>query len=140
MRLIDADALEKFLKYTRSHLPCQTYTSAMELDIRDNALLNLQQMVHLQKPVDAVPVVRCKDCIYFQQEQIKTSEGTYRNKFPNEGMVSVDVGINIGSHCKRVVDVREEGFRDGEPTIERTYLWRNEDDFCSRGKRKTDDT
>lgn len=111
-----------------------------------NRLANAQdkaeifRIIQEMPTVDAVSVVRCKDCIYFQQEQVKTSEGTYRNKFPNEGMVSVDVGINIGSHCKRVVDVREEGFRDGEPTIERTYLWRNEDDFCSRGKRKTDDT
>ena len=64
MRLIDADALEKFLENTRSHLPYQSYKSTMELDIRDNALLNLQQMVHLRKPVDAVPVVRCKDCKY----------------------------------------------------------------------------
>ena len=102
--------------------------------------LTALSLIETTQAEDVVSAVRCKDCIYFQQEQIKTSEGTYRNKFPNEGMVSVDVGINIGSHCKRVVDVREEGFRDGEPTIERTYLWRNEDDFCSRGKRKTDDT
>ena len=129
MRLIDAD---EFLK---------RYKEANDIaSVNPMLQVKADGIIEDTPTVDAVPVVRCKDCIYFQQEQVKTSEGTYRNKFPNEGMVSVDVGINIGSHCKRVVDVREEGFRDGEPTIERTYLWRNEDDFCSRGKRKTDDT
>ena len=129
MRLIDAD---EFLK---------RYKEANDIaSVNPMLQVKADGIIEDTPTVDAVPVVRCKDCIYFQQEQVKTSEGIYRNKFPNEGMVSVDVGINIGSHCKRVVDVREEGFRDGEPTIERTYLWRNEDDFCSRGKRKTDDT
>ena len=55
MRLIDADALELFLKTARQGLFLDK--TIKDFDTRDNMLLNFQQYVHLQPIVDAVPVV-----------------------------------------------------------------------------------
>jgi len=58
MRLIDADAIEKFLKRLRRELPKES----QDFFTRDEMILNFQQYVHMQPTIDAVPVVRCKDC------------------------------------------------------------------------------
>ena len=62
MRLIDADALEKFLEQLRSELPKES----RDFFTRDEMILNFQQYVHMQPTVDAVPVVRCGDCKNFK--------------------------------------------------------------------------
>ena len=54
MRLIDADALEKFLKRLRRELPKES----RDFFTRDEMILNFQQYIHLQPTIDAVPVVR----------------------------------------------------------------------------------
>lgn len=54
MRLIDADALEKFLKRLRRELPKES----RDFFTRDEMILNFQQYVHMQPTIDAVPVVR----------------------------------------------------------------------------------
>lgn len=56
MRLIDADALEVFVKTVRQGLYLDKTLS--DIPIRDSMLLNFQQYVHLQPTIDAVPVVR----------------------------------------------------------------------------------
>ena len=53
MRLIDADALEKFLKRLRRELPKES----RDFFTRDEMILNFQQYVHMQPTIDAVPVV-----------------------------------------------------------------------------------
>ena len=60
MRMIDADALEAFVKTVRQGLYLDKTLS--DMPTRDSMLLNFQQYVHLQPTIDAVPVVRCKDC------------------------------------------------------------------------------
>ena len=54
MRLIDADALDKFLKRLRRELPKES----RDFFTRDEMILNFQQYVHMQPTIDAVPVVR----------------------------------------------------------------------------------
>ena len=54
MRMIDADALEKFLKRLRRELPKES----RDFFTRDEMILNFQQYVHMQPTIDAVPVVR----------------------------------------------------------------------------------
>ncbi len=66
MRLIDADALEKFLKRLRLELPKESQDSFT----RDTMILNFQQYVHMQPTIDAEPVVHgriesngdCSEC------------------------------------------------------------------------------
>lgn len=52
MRLIDADALAKFIDYGHLHNPNEKAYS--ENDIRE--------MIDMMPTADAVPVIRCKDC------------------------------------------------------------------------------
>ena len=33
-------------------------------------------------------------------------------------------------------DAEDNGFRDGNPSLDCTRLWRREDDYCSRGQRR----
>lgn len=56
MRLIDAYALEVFVKTVRQGIYLDKTVS--DIPIRDSMLLNFQQYVHLQPTIDAVPVVR----------------------------------------------------------------------------------
>ena len=57
MRLIDADALAKFIDY--GHLNNPNDKCYSENDIRE-----MIDMMPTQ-PVDAVPVIRCKDCKWY---------------------------------------------------------------------------
>lgn len=73
--------------------------------------------------VDAVTVVRCKDCIYFRQRHIQLPDGTERDYAEGEEYVTADIGVNVGSQCRK----------EEEP------CFREEGDFCSRGVKKEDD-
>lgn len=86
--------------------------------------------------VDAVEVVRCKECVYWMPRHVKMNDGTIRFYERNEGIVTIEKGINVGSYCKRFDDVTVHGYRDGEPCIDKTKAWCNQDDFCSYGERR----
>lgn len=70
--------------------------------------------------VDAVEVVRCKDCVYFKKRHVRLADGTERDYADGEEYVTADVGINVGSQCRKE---EEPCFREGC-------------DFCSRGVRR----
>ena len=61
MRPIDADAIEKFLKRLRRELPKES----RDFFTRDEMILNFQQYVYMQPTIDAMPVVRCKECGHY---------------------------------------------------------------------------
>ena len=85
--------------------------------------------------IDAVPVVRCKDCIYFHKEHVLCNDGTEKDfsEFPPEAFglfgdsVTSEYGINVGSKCE--ID-KNNGYGMDKS------VFRRKDDFCSRGKRK----
>ena len=71
--------------------------------------------------IKSAEIIRCKDCIHFIAES-----GEKDSLF----------GIpSVGSHCGRFMCVTTEGFRNGERSIDNTYFWCNENDFCSKGER-----
>lgn len=73
---------------------------------------------------DAVPVVRCKDCVWWQDRQVQLADGSCRDYMPDEPWsVTCDIGINVGSHCTK------HGFDDKSGS----WFWANENDYCSRG-------
>lgn len=79
---------------------------------------------------DVQPVVRCKDCVYWQKPQVKLNDGTYRDYEQGEyengsllGGVTVDVGINIGSFCAKYNTDHQN----------RIPQFMGENDFCSKG-------
>lgn len=84
---------------------------------------------------DVVEVVRCKDCIYFQDRYIELPGGSKIPYKKGESVVPISVGINVGSYCTRIDYAIVHGYRHGEPSVDETRLWTNPDDFCSRGER-----
>lgn len=76
---------------------------------------------------DAEPVVRCKDCIYWQDRKVLMKNGEYRDYLPDEDMfVSIDKGINVGSHCTL----------HGYENMTGSWFCAQANDFCSRGERR----
>lgn len=118
-QLIDADALIKLMNEKHKHLVDENgwydhYTSGYEDAITD---------VEEAPVVDAVAVVRCKDCVYFRERHIRLPDGTERDYADGEDYVTVDVGVNVGSQCRKE---EEPCFREGG-------------DFCSRGVKKEEE-
>lgn len=85
--------------------------------------------------VDAVEVVRCKDCVYWRDRHVLTPDGQRKSyaEMPPEafndvpglwvGAVTCAYGINCGSRCEINGDSDECVFREAG-------------DFCSRGVKK----
>ncbi len=96
-------------------------------------------MSRYYKATEVDEVVRCKDCIYFQDRYVKLPDGSKRPYEKGEDYVPISVGINVGSYCKRIDYAIVHGYRDGEPSVDETRLWTNPDDFCSYGERKDEE-
>ena len=79
---------------------------------------------------DVAPVVRCKDCKYFQPKFILTNDGEKRPYTEEEKKlplgVNMTVGINCGSRCMRHLYWEENDIP----------FWFSENDFCSYGERR----
>lgn len=77
--------------------------------------------------IDAVEVVRCGVCLYWQDRQVMLNDGSCRNYLPDEpDYVTASVGVNLGAHCTK------HGFEDETGS----WFWANAGDFCSRGERR----
>lgn len=114
MRLIDRDALPKYTGYA---LSANEVAMAVE-----NA-----------PTIDAVPVVRCRECIYWKPPHVLQNDGTEREYNPETDtdglgllMVSVDVGINVGGKC--YVD-HNTGYAEDKT------VFRTEDNYCGKAIR-----
>lgn len=90
--------------------------------------------------IDAVEVVRCRECIYFRDEHVLTPDGKRKSysEFPPEAFggcfkiksVTSGYGINVGSQC--LVDCNK-GYGEDKS------VFRQPDDYCSRGVRREPD-
>lgn len=119
MRLIDADAVSAEIKkffYPATNRDAANYNHGVE-----NALIEIKDA----ETIDAVPVVRCKDCEFFVE-----AGGKYNAIFNLH---------EFGSYCGRFFNVYSIGCRDGSVSIDRTKCWCNENDYCSHAKRKEDE-
>lgn len=99
MRLIDADALAMHLA------DWQLSSDEEERDVIEEAI----RAIDNAPTVDAVPVVRCKDCKHWQPSEYGVVEQPY---------------------CKYLGYIEETGL---------DICIGNENDFCSFGERKDDD-
>ena len=143
MRLIDADALG-IGKAKREAFTVPEYADGWNsaIEIIDKAPTididrpTQSQFKHMAVQLGYEPVVRCKECVYWTPRHVKMNDGTIRFYERNEGIVTIEKGINVGSYCKRFDDVTVHGYRDGEPCIDKTKAWCNQDDFCSYGERR----
>lgn len=76
----------------------------------------------------------------YEDGTIITSESIWNwNEIEGYGLYSEEADdwyINVGSYCTLCENVITHGFRDGNPSLDCTRLWRREDDYCSRGQRR----
>lgn len=86
--------------------------------------------------VDAVPVVRCKDCRYYHKEHVRCNDGTEKDisEFPPEafgvfGYVTGEYGINVAGQC--------EIEKNCGYAVDKS-VYRQPEDFCSRGERRSE--
>ena len=102
-------------------------TNGFEVEPHPRAVTVSRFGIENAPTVDAVPVVRCGDCLYWQDRQVMLSDGSCRNYLPDEpDYVTASVGINMGAHCTK------HGFEDESGS----WFWANACDFCSRGERR----
>lgn len=83
---------------------------------------------------DAEAIVRCKDCVYYHKAHVKKKDGTECDisEVPKEykvfNMCISEYGINVGGKC--------EYDNDYAPYVDDKTVFRNPDDYCSRGRRR----
>ena len=82
-------------------------------------------------------VVRCKDCLHYHKAHILCNDGTEKDisEFPKEALdftgafVTSKYGINVGGKCELEKNC---GYAEDKS------VFRNPNDFCSRGERSVD--
>lgn len=120
-RLIDADKHIEYLNAKRD--VCLRFNDVLGAQIYEVAIDEIKGA----DSIDAEPVVHCKDCIYWQDRKVLMKNGEYRDYLSNEDMfVSIDKGINEGSHCTL----------HGYENMSGSWVWAQANDFCSKGKRR----
>ena len=89
--------------------------------------------VEFAPTIDAVPVVRCKDCIHYKKRHVRMPDGQEKSyeEMPKEAFgglddiyVTMEYGINVGGKC--MLDCGS-GYPDDKS------VFRSPDDFCSYG-------
>ena len=85
---------------------------------------------------DVVEVCRCENCIYYHKAHVLCNDGTekdYSEFFPEAfgslGFVSSEYGINVGGKCEIEKNC---GYAEDKS------VFRQPNDFCSRGKRRAE--
>lgn len=123
MRLIDADALPKLLDAEYKQTMKLIWEGEKHLDTLAEGFV---EAIHIAKyiapTVDAVPVVRCRECI--------NAEPLERNCEVNAN-VYMHCRLWRGEECKNVWHKYKRYCRD--------YSLVQHDDFCSSGERKEGD-
>lgn len=116
MRLIDADKLKQHYAWWNNE-----------------EQRTFDQIVDAQPTVDAVPVVRCRECIHWKPPHVLQNDGTEREYNPETDidslgllMVTTDVGINVGGKCYVDANV---GYADDKT------VFRTEDNYCGKAIR-----
>lgn len=101
MRLIDAD--EMAVNETEAYMSAQIkLDNPITLGLNSCAHRKMQQLIADTPTVDAVPVVRCKDCKYFSRDK------EYNRAWCNYSTGSVETAVN--GFCFR--GVRKDGGTD----------------------------
>ena len=67
MRLCDLDEIK--ICVDRQYENCHGYSGSKKAIYRE-AILAVKSILHSAKPIDAVPVVRCRDCKYHEDTSV----------------------------------------------------------------------
>lgn len=112
-----------------------------ESGIYADAYNDLAEDFHSLPAADVEPVRHGRwECKFWMPEHIERDDGSIMlyEQLPwmEPGMAPIEFGVNVGSYCTLCENVITRGFRDGNQSLDCTRLWRREDDYCSRGKRR----
>lgn len=107
--------------------------------IEDGSIDHLQKLLEAEKDGRLVAIVgRCKDCAHWIPPHIE-NDGEFVRELKQGELVPLSEGINVGSYCSMVDAVFVHGFREGEPSSDKTMAWMGGDEFCSKFERKEAD-
>lgn len=125
MRLIDADKVMEELYKAKEE------NEEARMVLIDN---DFEMLINDAPTIDAVEVVRCKDCKWYDPPHIEYNDGS-REDYPTR-FVTIDEGINIGGKCtnKKSVYCCNHDREDPEDQQE-IVIFRSPEDFCSYGER-----
>ena len=73
MRLCDLDEIKVCVD--RQYENCHGYSGSKKAIYRE-AILAVKSILHSVKPIDAVPVVRCRECKYHEDTSVSEDFGT----------------------------------------------------------------
>ena len=136
MRLIDADALIKQLSnYELQESPWGFYGNLKTYE----AIKGCIDAIKEAPTVDAVEVVRCRDCKWYEPRNILHADGTRTYVDEDSAPVTADVGINCAGRCihhtgLKIYCVNHD--RENPEDEQNIVIFRSPDDFCSYGERK----
>lgn len=138
MRLIDADALYKNLGFAEECKDCDHQYNSVFCD--SSTWQVVCDAIYEAPTIDAVPVVRCKDCKWYDPPHIDHGGGKRTDVEDDFPHVSLSVGINVSGRC--VNTLREyccNHNREDPDDYERLVKFRNRMDYCSDGERRDDE-
>lgn len=133
MRPIDADALKKSVPNTHVDI----FENCRNCELLDDE--QVEELIDNAPTIDAVPVVRCKDCKWYDPPHIDHNDGTRTDVEDDASFVPSSVGINVGGKCMNTL--REyccNHDREDPDDYERLVKFRNRMDYCSDGERKAE--
>lgn len=70
MRLIDADELRKVISGLRVIITGVRYGKGLLCELVTEYCRNILKAIDESPTIDAVPVVRCKDCVYYEEAKV----------------------------------------------------------------------
>ena len=133
VRLIDANALYEKVDESQAH----NNHRGIAYSVHSAEHAHFKYMIHQAPTIEAEPVVHCKDCVYYHKPHVQRNDGTecdisevpdeYK-PFPLTNMCNSDYGINVGGKCE--YDNNYAPYEDDKT------VFRQPEDFCSRGRRK----
>lgn len=136
MRPIDAYVLDlEYQEKLCSYIDCTECTMANK---KDGACL-IEQWIYAQQTVDAIPVVRCRECKWYEPRHILHADGTRTYVDEDAKPVTIDVGINCAGRCIYHVGLKiycVNHDRENQEDEQNIVIFRSPDDFCSYGERK----
>ena len=131
MRLIDADELFKALDDI-----CIDFNKPREAVVYVDCIADI---ISDAPTVDAVEVVRCKECKWYDPPHIKHNDGRRTDVDEDAPFVTISVGINVAGQCIHHSGLKiyclnhdREDMDDNEDIV----IFRKPNDFCSYGEKK----
>ena len=93
-------------------------------------MLRFEKAINAVPAVDAVPVVRCRDCFWYKPAHFAADDGKEYEWDGTMTLYARSDGIHVGGKCKHDRNTAYGG---------KDMAFRNPDDFCSYGERRNSD-